>query len=163
LGFFYLRFMKYRQLTKEQFESLHKEFAQFLATQKIDADKWTALKSENSPIVKEELELFSDLVWDDVLNKVEYLEHFSKTSVNLFKCEKEAVYRIVVTINKEIDLLSEQGYKWLLENPKNTAVDYLKGSKIYSNEKNLEIFELIEKGSQIARGELYEYFNRLTS
>jgi hypothetical protein len=155
--------MKYRQLTKEQFESLHKEFAQFLATQKIDADKWTALKSENSPIVKEELELFSDLVWDDVLNKVEYLEHFSKTSVNLFKCEKEAVYRIVVTINKEIDLLSEQGYKWLLENPKNTAVDYLKGSKIYSNEKNLEIFELIEKGSQIARGELYEYFNRLTS
>ena len=96
MGFFYLRFMKYRQLTKEQFESLHKEFAQFLATQKIDADKWTALKSENSPIVKEELELFSDLVWDDVLNKVEYLEHFSKTSVNLFKCEKEAVYRIVV-------------------------------------------------------------------
>ena len=76
--------MKYRQLTKEQFESLHKEFAQFLATQKIDANKWTALKSENSPIVKEELELFSDLVWDDVLNKVEYLEHFSKTSVNLF-------------------------------------------------------------------------------
>jgi len=155
--------MKYRQLTKEQFESLHKEFAQFLATQKIDADKWTALKSENSPIVKEELELFSDLVWDDVLNKVEYLEHFSKTSVNLFKCEKEAVYRIVVTINKEIDLVSEQGYKWLLENPKDAGVDYLKGSKIYSNEKNLEIFELIEKGSQIARGELYEYFNRLTS
>ena len=155
--------MKYRQLTKEQFESLHKEFAQFLATQKIDANKWTALKSENSPIVKEELELFSDLVWDDVLNKVEYLEHFSKTSVNLFKCEKEAVFRIVVTIKKEKDLLSEQGYKWLLENPKDAAVDYLKGSKIYSNEKNIEIFELIEKGSQIARGELYEYFNRLTS
>ena len=121
------------------------------------------MKSQNAALVEDELNLFSDLVWDDVLNKVEYLEHFSETSVNLFKCEKEAVYRIVVTINKEIDLLSEQGYKWLLENPKDAAVDYLKGSKIYSNEKNLEIFELIEKGSQIARGELYEYFNRLTS
>ena len=160
---FYLYKMKYRQLTKEQFESLHREFAQFLATQKIDIDEWNKMKSQNAALVEDELNLFSDLVWDDVLNKVEYLEHFSKTSVNLFKCEKEAVYRIVVTINKEIDLLSEQGYKWLLENPKNTAVDYLKGSKIYSNEKNLEIFELIEKGSQIARGELYEYFNRLTS
>jgi len=32
--------MKYRQLTKEQLESLHKEFAQFLATQKIDAVQW---------------------------------------------------------------------------------------------------------------------------
>ena len=155
--------MKYRQLTKEQFESLHKEFAQFLATQKIDIDEWNKMKSQNSALVEDELNLFSDLVWDDVLNKVKYLEHFSETSVNLFKCEKEAVYRIVVTIDKEIDLFSEEGYKWLLENPKNVAVDYLKGSKAYIIEKNQEIFDLIEKGSQIASGELYEYFNRLTS
>jgi len=155
--------MKYRQLTKEQFESLHKEFAQFLATQKIDIDEWNKMKSQNSALVEDELNLFSDLVWDNVLNKVEYLEHFSETSVNLFKCEKEAVYRIVVTIDKEIDLFSEEGYKWLLENPKNVDVDYLKGSKAYISEKNQEIFDLIEKGSQIARGELYEYFNRLTS
>lgn len=155
--------MKYRQLTKEQFESMHQEFAQFLATQKIDVDAWNKMKSENSELVEEELNLFSDMVWDDVLKKVEYLEHFSKTSVNLFKCEKEAVYRIVITIDKEIDLLSEEGYKWLLQNPKDDAVDYLKGSKEYTDERNYEIFELIEKGSQIARGELFEYFNRLTS
>ena len=155
--------MKYRKLTKEQFESLHQEFAQFLATQKIDVDEWNKMKSQNSELVENELNVFSDMVWEDVLNKVEYLEHFSQKSVNLFKCEKEAFYRIVIKINKEIDLLSEQGYKWLLENPKDKAVDYLKGSKVYSKEKNIEIFNLIEKGSQISRGELYEFFNRLTS
>ena len=155
--------MKYRKLTKEQFESLHQEFAQFLATQKIDVDEWNKMKSQNSELVENELSVFSDMVWEDVLNKVEYLEHFSQKSVNFFKCEKEAVYRIVIKINKEIDLLSEQGYKWLLENPKDKALDYLKGSKVYSKEKNIEIFNLIEKGSQISRGELYEFFNRLTS
>ena len=155
--------MKYRKLTKEQFESLHQEFAQFLATQKIDVDEWNKMKSQNSELVENELNVFSDMVWEDVLNKVEYLEHFSQKSVNLFKCEKEAFYRIVIKINKEIDLLSEQGYKWLLENPKDKAVDYLKGSKVYSKEKNIEIFNLIEKGSQISRGELYKFFNRLTS
>ena len=155
--------MKYRKLTKEQFESLHQEFAQFLATQKIDVDEWNKMKSQNSELVENELNVFSDMVWEDVLNKVEYLEHFSQKSVNFFKCEKEAVYRIVIKINKEIDLLSEQGYKWLLENPKDKAVDYLKGSKVYSKEKNIEIFNLIEKGSQISRGELYKFFNRLTS
>ena len=155
--------MKYRKLTKEQFESLHQEFAQFLATQKIDVDEWNKMKSQNSVLVEDELSIFSDMVWEDVLNKVEYLEHFSQKSVNLFKCEKEAFYRIVIKINKEIDLLSEQGYKWLLENPKDKAVDYLKGSKVYSKEKNIEIFNLIENGSQISRGELYEFFNRLTS
>ena len=121
------------------------------------------MKSQNSVLVEDELSIFSDMVWEDVLNKVEYLEHFSQKSVNLFKCEKEAIYRIVITINKDIDLFSEQGYKWLLENPKDKVVDYLKGSKVYSKEKNIEIFNLIENGSQISRGELYEFFNRLTS
>ena len=155
--------MKYRKLTKEQFESLHQEFSQFLATQKIDINEWNKMKSQNSALVEEELSVFSDMVWEDVLNKVEYLEHFSQQSVNLFKCEREAIYRIVITINKDIDLLSEEGYKWLLENPKDQAIDYLKGSKVYSKQKNTEIFNLIEKGSQISRGELYEYFNQLTS
>ena len=155
--------MKYRQLTKEQFESLHKEFAQFLASQKIDAIEWDKMKSDNSDLVEEELNLFSDMIWEDVLTKVDYLEHFSKTSVNFFKCEKEAIYRIVVKIDKEIDLFTEEGYTWLLQNPNDPSVDYLKGSKQYTFDRNKELFELIEKGSQIARGELFEFFNRLTS
>jgi len=155
--------MKYRQLTKEQFESLHKEFAQFLASQKIDAIEWDKMKSDNSDLVEEELNLFSDMIWEDVLTKVDYLEHFSKTSVNFFKCEKEAIYRIVLKIDKEIDLFTEEGYTWLLQNPNDPSVDYLKGSKQYTFDRNKELFDLIEKGSQIARGELFEFFNRLTS
>ena len=155
--------MKYRQLTKEQFESLHKEFTQFLASQKIDAIEWDKMKSDNSDLVEEELNLFSDMIWEDVLTKVDYLEHFSKTSVNFFKCEKEAIYRIVLKIDKEIDLFTEEGYTWLLQNPNDPSVDYLKGSKQYTFDRNKELFDLIEKGSQIARGELFEFFNRLTS
>lgn len=155
--------MKYRQLTKEQFESLNHEFAQFLATQKIDVNEWKEIKANKPELAEEELNIFSDLVWEDVLNKVNYLEHFSKTSVNLFKTEKDEISRIVVQVNKEIDLLSQEGYEWLLKNPKDEAVDYFKGSKPYARERNPEIFDLIEKGSQIARGELFEYFNRLIS
>lgn len=155
--------MKYRQLTKEQFESLHQEFAQFLATQKIDVSEWDKIKSEKPELAEEELNLFSDLVWDDVLNKVNYLEHFSKNSVNFFKTEKDSIQRIVVKVDKEIDLLSQEGYEWLLKNPKNDDIEYFKGEKKYNSERNTEIFDLIEKGSQISRGELFEFFNRLTS
>lgn len=38
--------MKYRQLTKEQFESLYNEFTQFLASQRIDKNEWEQIKSE---------------------------------------------------------------------------------------------------------------------
>lgn len=155
--------MKYRQLTKEQFESLHQEFAQFLATQKIDVTEWGHIKNQKPELAEEELNLFSDLVWDDVLNKVKYLEHFSKNSVNFFKTEEKSIHRIVVKVTKEVDLLSQEGYEWLLKNPKDEAIEYFKGEKKYTSERNTEIFDLIEKGSQISRGELFEFFSRLTS
>lgn len=155
--------MKYRQLTKEQFESLHHEFAQFLATQKINADEWNDIKSNKPELAEEELNLFSDMVWEDVLNKVGYLEHFSEKTVNLFKCDATSIHRIVIQIQKEIDVLSEEGYKWLLQNSKDDSIEYLKGTKTYATERNTELFDLIEKGSSISNGQLYEYFNRLTS
>ncbi len=155
--------MKYRQLTKEQFESLHHEFAQFLATQKIDVEEWKSIKETQPKLAEEELNLFSDMVWEDVITKVSYLEHYSKNSINFFKTEKESISRIVVKVNKEIDLFTQEGYEWLLKNPKNENVEYFRGSKSYTKERNAEIFDLIEKGSQISKGELYEYFNRLTS
>ena len=155
--------MKYRKLTKEQFESLDKEFAQFLATQKIDTDQWSSIKANNPELVEEELSLFSDLVWEDVLNKVEYLEHFSKNSINLFQTDLEFISRIVIQINKKIDLFNQQDYQWLLKNPKNDSIDYFIGTKKYQKDRNKEIFDLIEKGSQISKGELFNYFNKLTS
>jgi len=44
--------MKYRQLTKEQFEELHLEFATFLAAQQIDVKEWETIKKD-TPAVAE--------------------------------------------------------------------------------------------------------------
>jgi len=162
-GFFIRMNMKYRQLTKEQLESLHQEFAQFLATQKIDVKEWADIKTTKPELAEEELNVFSDMVWEDVLTKVEYLEHFSQKSINLFKCDSKEVKRIVVNINKEIDLFTKEGYTWLLQNPNDNAIEYLTGNKAYTKDRNVELFELIEKGSSISKGELFEYFSQLTS
>jgi hypothetical protein len=155
--------MKYRQLTKEQFESLHKEFALFLATQSIDVKEWNQIKSEQPQVAEEEMNLFSDVVWDDVLSKTNYVEHFSETTANLFKCDKSEVHRIAIKINWDINLLKQEGFEWLMKNPMDNSVDILKGSKKYQSERNLEIFDLIEKGSTISKGEIFEYFNSLIS
>lgn len=155
--------MKYRQLTKEQFESLHEEFATFLATQSIDVNEWNELKKEKPHVAEDEMNVFSDVVWDDVLTKTQHLEHFSKQSINLFKCDKNEIHRIFIKVNKDIDLLEKDGFEWLLSNPTDNSVEYFTGSKSYGTERNEELFDLIEKGSSIAKGELFEYFNRLVS
>ena len=77
--------MKYRRLTKEQFEELHKEFINFLATQSITADEWSKLKLEKPKLASKEMDVFSDLVWEGVLLKVKYLENISSKHMYLFQ------------------------------------------------------------------------------
>ena len=155
--------MKYRQLTKEQFESLHQEFARFLASQSIDIKEWNQIKKEKPHIAEEEMNIFSDVVWDDVLTKTNYIEHFSETSANLFKCEKTKIHRIAIKVNKKINILEQKGFEWLIKNSTDATVEIFKGSKPYNTERNLEIFDLIEKGSVISKGEIFKYFNQLIS
>lgn len=153
--------MKYRQLTKEQLEELHKEFALFLASQSIDINEWNTIKNEKPEVAEEELNIFSDMVLDDVLTKAKYLEHYSKTSLNLFECKNEKIIRIYIKVNKDINLLEENGFKWLMSNPLDDSVDIYKGSKPYSTERNLEIFKLIEQGSTLSKGEIFKHFKSL--
>ena len=153
--------MKYRQLTKEQFESLHEEFARFLASQSIDAKEWELLKKEKPQVATDEMNVFSDVVWDDVLNKTQYLEHFSEHTINLFKCEAKTLERIVVQVTAPTNLLTQEGFEWLMKNPLDEKVNILEGKKTYHTERNLEIFDLIEKGSAIAKGEIFDFFKKL--
>ena len=155
--------MKYRQLTTEQFEGLHKEFSLFLASQSIDAKEWKQMKEEKPLVATDEINVFSDVVWDDVLTKTAYVEHFSETSVNLFKCEDEEIHRIAIKITWDINLLEQKGFEWLMQNPMDNSVEIFKGSKPYNEERNTEIFDLIEKGSAISKGEIFEYFDQLVS
>ncbi|TXD50471.1 MULTISPECIES: DUF6495 family protein [unclassified Polaribacter] len=153
--------MKYRQLTREQFEGLHQEFALFLASQKIDVTEWNQIKKEQPKVAEEELNLFSDVVWDDVMEKTKYVEHFSETTVNLFKCDAKEIHRIAIKINWDINLLEQNGFEWLMKNPMDNSVDVFKGSKPYNAERNTEIFDLIEKGGAISKGEIFDYFSQL--
>ena len=156
--------MKYRQLTKEQFEALHKEFAQFLATQQIDVKEWSEMKENKPEVAQEELNLFSDVVWDDALTKTNYLEHFSKQSINLFKCEEKEISRIVVQVNKSsFDFFDKTDYEWFIDNTNDASIEFMKGSKKYTKDRNQELFDLVEKGSVISDGKLYESIYNLIS
>ena len=156
--------MKYARLTKEQFEELNEEFAVFLAAQSIDEKEWTRIKEEKPDLAEKELEVFSDFVWEKVLNKTDYLEHFSKDSINLFKCNDKDMERIVVKVNKEgVNLLNATDFEWLMDNSKDPRIEYLKGKKDYTSNKNLEIFDLIQKGGVVSDGKLFEALHKMLS
>lgn len=151
--------MKYSRLTKEQFEELHKEFINFLATQSITADEWTNLKANKPDLAEMELDVFSDLIWEGVLNNAEYLEHFAPQHMYLFHLDEENMHAIVVNVkNEDIDITTKGGYSWLRDNLMDDSVEFLQADKAYTEEKNLDKFKMIEQGASITKGELYRYF-----
>lgn len=154
--------MKYSRLTKEQFEELHQEFINFLATQSITADEWAKLKVEKPEVAEEELDVFSDLIWEGVLKKVKYLEHISPKQLMLFHITEAFMELIAIKIDKEeVDITTEYGYKWLQQNLHDDAVSLYTSTKAIKEDRNKDIFILIQQGAVITKGELYTYFSDL--
>ncbi|TCK64663.1 hypothetical protein DFQ05_2646 [Winogradskyella wandonensis] len=154
--------MKYARLTKEQFEELHQEFINFLATQSITAEEWEDIKKNKPEAAEQELDVFSDLVWYGVLNKVEYLEHISPQQLHLFKCKEKDMHLIALKINNEaIDLTTKDGFAWLRDNLLSDSIEFYNAKKDYSDDKLMDIFTLIQQGANITKGELFQYFEKL--
>jgi hypothetical protein len=153
--------MKYSRLTKEQFEELHQEFINFLATQSVTADEWTNLKVNRPELAEMELDVFSDLIWEGALSTAKYLEHFSPQQMHLFSLNETNMQVIAVKLKNEQDLTTTEGYKWLRENLMDEHVEFLQAKKEYTEDKNLDKFKLIEQGAVITKGDLFKYFDTL--
>lgn len=154
--------MKYTKLSKEQFEELHEEFALFLAAQSIDVKEWTEIKKSKPELAEKQLEVFSDFVWEKVLSKAAYLDHFSEASLNLFKTNQNGIERLVVKVKKQgVNLLNEEDFNWFLDNSNHPDIEYLKGQKGYSKERNVEVFEIIQKGGVVSEGQLFEAVKKM--
>ena len=155
--------MKYRRLTKQQLEELQPEFVNFLATQSITGEEWKNLKDEKPDVAEDEVDVFSDLIWEGVLTKVDYLENISAQHMHLFHCaEKEMKLISVKVMNPDIDLTTSIGFNWFKKNWQSDFVEYLTASKAYVD-VNLDKFKLIEQGASITKGDLYKWFETMIS
>lgn len=154
--------MKYLRLTRQQLEELHQEFINFLATQSITGEEWEKLKKEKPEVAEEELDVFSDLIWEGVLSKVKFLENISAQQMHLFHTEEMEMKLISVKVmNPDVDLTTKEGFSWFRKNYQSDFVEYLTASKAYSADKNLDKFNLIKQGAVITKGELYQWFDNL--
>ena len=154
--------MKYARLTKEQLEELKPEFVNFLASQSITGEEWKNLKEDKPEVAEDEIDVFSDLIWEGVLSKVEFIENISAQQMHLFHlAEKEMKLISVKLMNPEVDLTTSVGFAWFKKNWQSDFVDYMTASKMYTEEKNLDKFNLIKQGGVITKGDLYKWFDKI--
>jgi hypothetical protein len=154
--------MKYKRLTKEQFEELHQEFATFLAAQSIDRKEWDVIKSNTPDIAEQQLDVFSDLIWENVLTNAQYLEHFSKNHIFLFHCQENLIESMVIkSLVTEVDFMNKEGMVWLSDNLFTETVEMHIGKKEYEGVRNEAIFNLITEGAILSDGQLYVQINTI--
>lgn len=148
--------MKYARLSKEQLEELHEEFINFLAAQQIDKSEWDLIKEHKPEVADQEIDVFSDLIWEGVLSKAKYLEHYSKNYIFLFSCDEVFMQTIIIKTAENVDFLTRSGLEWLSDNLFTDKVEVQKGQKVFAGDRNEEIFELVKQGAILSKGELFE-------
>ncbi len=156
--------MKYTRLTKEQFEELREEFARFLASQSITAEEWEKIKIEKPTVAEDELDVFSDLIWEGTLSKVTYLENWSENQGYLFFFGESQIELIAIkTSNEKVDLTTQEGIHWLEKNIGADEVELYEGIKSFTSERKKELFNFIKQGAIITQGEFFKTVKQLLS
>lgn len=147
--------MKFRQLTIEELEALKDEFVKFLIVQGIDGAEWSRIKDNEPMRTIKVIEQFSDMIFTDIIAKVNYIDYFDKNSLKLFKCELEMIHLVnVVTSQAYCDLTDFlQG---LAKNPQNFEIQ--KASKAYFPDRETELFNMITLGGLVSDGFIFESF-----
>ena len=97
------------------------------------------------------------MVWEGVLGRAEYLEHFSKNHIFLFQCFDTYVQSIVLkSLVPETDFLTKDGLQWLIDNMFTDTIEIKTGKKVFTEERNSSIFQLIQQGAILSDGQLFK-------
>ena len=120
------------------------------------------IKVEQPEIAEQELDVFSDLVWEGVLSKTEFLEHFSKNHIFLFQCFDTYVKSIVLkSLVLETNFLTKEGLQWLSDNLFTETIEMKIGKKEFTEDRNQSLFELIQQGAFLSDGQLFKQINTI--
>ena len=144
--------MKYRKLSGDELKELEKEFIDFLIVNGITADVWEDLKVKNIAKADLIIDSFSDVVFEGIFRKVKYLDFVTPNSIKCFQCLDNEIVLIGLDSDNtsEIDFTTND---WL-SNLKNVKI--YNSSKVYHDVRELELFNMIQKGASISDGELFK-------
>ncbi|MEM8908753.1 MAG: DUF6495 family protein [Bacteroidota bacterium] len=152
--------MKYRRLKKDELAELENEFVRFLASQSITGPDWEKMKTERQEQAEGLLDIFSDLVYDKILKDIEYLELKTKADLKTFHCgpDKIIMRGIMVEGHSNIDFTKNHSPEQMIGQMKMSQAELklYRAEKRYSKAREQELFQMLETGCLISKGELFK-------
>ena len=148
--------MKYRVLTLAELEELEKEFIDYLVVNGITADDWIQIKKDEAHKADKIIGLFSDVVFEGVMRKVQFLDIITPKSVKTFQClgDKMVLVGLDADPSSTVDFISQS-----LSGIQQESGDLLSvytSEKVYTEEREIELFKMTQLGAVISDGHYFK-------
>lgn len=145
--------MKYRRLTKEEFEELHEEFIMFLSANTITGEDWKVIVSETPEKAEELMDMFSDIAFDKVLGQNEYVERITETEFMSARFSDDSAEMILLRSVSGQPLPTNWEAAEMKKALDDKAFELFTGVKKYNLLREQEMFQLIQQGASFSKGE----------
>ena len=144
----------YRELTLDELKLFEQVFKEFLAVNGIDADLWKQMKTDDQNKVNQLISSFSDVIYNSVLLKLEYIEFATQNDIKYFYYGKEKAELIGLQSNEVSFTNPEEVIKAIEE--KKVSIKSYKTSKAYTKKREEELFDMIKNGCQPSDGKMFK-------
>ena len=148
---------KYRLLTIEELQEMEKEFVDYLLLNGIYADDWVSIKSDDPEKAQKIIQLFSDVVFENIMRKTQFLKWTGEKKLEVLQCLKDRF--VVVGLDASnidtADFRDPQFVKNAMQKPP-SKLEVFTSEILYTQSRELEIFDLTAKGFQICDDNLFK-------
>jgi glutaredoxin 2 len=149
----------YRELTIEELKHFEQEFKEFLAVNGIDSKLWIEIKKTDNNKVNELIAAFSDVIYNSVLMKMEYVEFATENDIKYFHYEKDQAELIGLESNSVSFLDNDTVLKAIEE--KKASIKAYRTIKKYTQTRETELFAMIKNGCQPSDGKMFKVLEEL--
>lgn len=150
------KMVKYKCLTSDELQTLEKEFINFLSSMQITGADWEKMKYNEIENAEELIIIFSDMVYEKVLSKIQFLEYRDAKTLNIFNCLEDKIILVGLHVKEHssLDLTSSEIFdQWTKNNT--GSINVIKTEKKYTKERAIEVFDLLQSGSLITDDKLF--------
>ncbi|MEL6637500.1 MAG: DUF6495 family protein [Bacteroidota bacterium] len=159
--------MKYRRLRPDELTELEPQFVRFLASNTVTADDWQKLKTENREKAERLIDLFSDLVFAQTIEKIQFLQRRSPREIQCFACLPDKIQLRGLRVEGEspLDFTRNDSPSQMLEQLAQSGAELqlYRAEKAYQPSRDRELFTMLESGCLIANGDVYRTLDGLKS
>jgi tRNA uridine 5-carbamoylmethylation protein Kti12 len=142
----------YRILTDEELKLFKDDFIEFLVVNGITAEDWMLIKEGDSDKAHQLIDLFSDVVFEKIMKRANFLESFNENVLQAIQCLEDKM--ILIALKRKDSTINLKTAE--LTALRHDQVALIKGEKKYMKSREEEMFSQILKGFQISDGQLFK-------